>query len=810
MRVSWNWLNELVEIKITPEALAELMTMSGVAVEGIEYLQKGIKNVKVGLIEEAFPHPQADKLTVCRVETGQNERWTIVCGAANVKAGQMVPVALPGAVLPGGKQIVKANLRGMDSEGMICSAVELGLEVDKLPQEQKEGIYTFNSDVSLGEDVVKVLGLDDVILELELTPNRSDCLSMWNVAREVAALTGGKMKLPVVEEEEDSGLCQEMTRVEILEPELCKRYVARVVQDIKIAPSPTWIQQRLLAVGIRPINNIVDVTNYVMMETGQPLHAFDYDLLQENRIIVRKAQTGEEIISLDGQKRELLPEMLVIADAKRPVAIAGVMGGLETEITEKTKTMLLEAAYFNGASIRRTSHALGLRSESSLRFEKSVDIEKVDLAAKRAVQLLDAMNAGRKVPGRVDCYPIVEKREPIILRLARVNQILGTDISSETAEKILLSLQLNITKKSEGQWVIEPPSYRQDLEKEIDLIEEIARINGYDKIPTTLPSGITTQGYRTKVQRLRKRVRAILKAQTMAEVVQYSFINPKHLDRLRMPEDHTLRQAVVVQNPLSEEQGIMRTTLIPGLLETVVKNINKQNKNLNIFELGKVYLKKEFPTKCVLPEERWILGAVSTGKEEKSWLYPEKEYDYYHLKGIIENLFSSLRINTYNFVATNDVPWYHPGRTARIVVDGKEIGLLGEIHPLVLEKFALEQRVVVCTLDFEKLTDLVEEEISYQSVPRYPAVTRDLALLVPEDLSSGKVVDVIEKIGKEYLKEVRLFDIYTGKQIEAGHKSLAYSLTWQAKERTLTDDEVKRFHQEIEDALVEIGAVLRR
>ncbi|MCR4440718.1 MAG: phenylalanine--tRNA ligase subunit beta [Peptococcaceae bacterium] len=811
MRVSWNWLKELVELNIEPEELAHLLTMSGLEVEAIERLNKGVGGVKVGLVREVRVHPQAGRLLVCRVETGEGNSITVVSGAQNLKTGQKVPVALPGASLAGGVRVGKASFLGVESEGMLCSAEELGLDVDKLPAEDKEGIYLLPADVLVGQDVVDVLGLNDIILELGLTPNRSDCLGMVNVAREVAALTGGRLKLPVIEESKTGGKCASLTSVEIMEPELCRRYVARIIKNVHVGKSPLWMRHRLLAGGIRPINSIVDVTNYVMLEMGQPMHAFDYDRLVENRIVVRKARPGEEITTLDGQKRVLGPEMLVIADAEKPVGIAGVMGGLETEVTEETKTVLLEAAFFNGPNNRRTSQTLGLKSEASLRFEKEVDLERVSLAADRAVQLIALLGAGVPVSGNVDCFPNPERKEPLRLRLDRVNKILGTSLDEKAVETVLDSLQVRVINKENGGWTVETPSHRRDLQREIDLIEEVARLHGYERIPTTLPYGAVTQGGRAWAQRVRRRVSSLMSAQGLYEIVTFSFVNPRHLDWLRLPEGDELRQAVVVKNPLSEEQGIMRTTLLPGLLETVRNNIAKRNHNIAVYELGKIYQQDGFPEHSPLPLEKWVLGGAATGAEEKSWAYPGRFYDFYYLKGVVENLLSGLGINNREFKSDSGRPFLHPGRAARVLVNGKNAGWLGELHPLVLENYELEQETVAFMLDMDILTQEAQEKVQYTPLPRYPAVTRDLAVIVPEGVEAAAVERIIKETGQPSLKQVKLFDVYKGKQIEKGFKSLAFSLSWQAEDRTLTDEEVNTLHQQVLAALEQrFGARIRQ
>lgn len=800
MRVSWKWLNELIKIKMKPEELGTLMTMSGVAVEGIEYLDKGVKGVKVGFIREVKKHPEADKLVICVIDTGEEKLWNIVSGASNLMEGLKVPVALPGSVLPGDKRIDATTFRGILSEGMLCSGEELGLDADKLPADQKDGIYILTPEVQVGADIVDVLGLDDIILELELTPNRSDCLSMINVAYEVAALIGGKVNLPIITRSQTDDDCTDAVSIEIDDPSLCKRYVARLIKDIKIQSSPIWLQHRLLAAGIRPISNIVDITNYVMLETGQPLHAFDYDLLGENKIIVRRARENEVLKTLDGQSRKLNPEMLVIADADKPVGLAGVMGGLDTEVTSETRNILLESAHFNGANIRRTAQALGMRSEASLRFEKNLDIQRTPIAADRAVDLIKELGAGIPVPGHVDCYPVQDEITPISLRLTRVNDILGTDLDGETIERILKSLRVEIIEYKNDSWLVTAPSYRGDLEKEIDLIEEIARLYGYDKIPTTLPYGPTTQGARTWEQKVTHKIWELMSNLGLMEVITYSFINPRHLDYMGLPAGDILRDAVPIKNPLSEEQGIMRTTMLPGLLDTIKKNLNKRNRNIKIYEMGKVYYSDGFPNK-ELPMEKMVLGAAVTGTKEKSWSYGEEVYDFFYLKGVMEALIKDLGISDIRLLREKDIRWLHPGRGVRLFIREKEVGFLGEIHPLVLENYGIDQRVTAFSLDVETLIQEASEKIMYRQLARYPSVSRDLAVVVPERINAGEVAAVIRETGGQMLKSIRLFDLYRGKQITEGHKSLAYSLTWQSEERTLTDEEIRPLHLAIEEIL---------
>ncbi|MDX9871441.1 MAG: phenylalanine--tRNA ligase subunit beta [Clostridia bacterium] len=812
MRVSWNWLKELVEIEQSPQEIAGMMTMAGVEVDSVEPLSEGISGVVTAEITSVEKHPQADRLVVCALLLGGGKTATVVSGAPNLAKGQKVPVALPGATLAHGMKIEKSNFRGIESEGMLCSADELGLDTDKLSNEDRDGIYILPEETKAGQDAVSLLGLDDVILELGLTPNRSDCLGMINVAREVASLTGGKLKLPAIEVSGSKGECADLTSVEIKEPALCKRYVARLLKDVKVGKSPLWLRQRLLAAGVRPINNIVDVTNLVMLELGQPLHAFDYDKLEGKRIVVRKPAAGEKLVTLDGQERTLQPEMLVIADAVKPVGLAGVMGGLETEVTETTQTILLEAAFFNGPNVRRTSQALGLRSEASLRFEKEIDLEQVPFAADRAVQLMAQLGAGRPVSGQVDCFPNPEERKTIVLRLERVRKILGVEVSSDVVERILSLLQIKVSKKENNTWTVIAPSYRRDIQLEEDLIEEVARLHGYDKIPTTLPVGPTTQGARTPAQTVRVKTAEILSIQGLYQVLTFSFINPRHLERLQLSEGDALRDVIPVANPLSEEQGIMRTTLLPGLLDVIGRNLNQRNKDLAVYELGKVYFNAGFPKKASLPQERYILAAAASGSSEKSWGYPAQEYDFYYLKGILENLLSRLGLGPEKvaFRAAHDIAFLHPGRSARIFIGEREAGWLGEIHPLVLANYELDQNTAAFSLDMELLSAEAEERVVYRTIPRYPAVTRDLAVLVPERVEAETVAVLIKEKGQGKLQQVRLFDLYQGRQIEKGFKSLAFALTWQAEDRTLTDEEVNSLHQDILESLAEkAGAQLR-
>lgn len=807
MRVSFKWLKEYVDIPVAPTELADRLTMAGVAVEGLEEPGKEISNVVTGRILKIEPHPNADKLVICSVTTGQGEPRQIVTGAPNVREGQVVPVALEGARLAGGLVIKRAKLRGVESRGMLCSGQELGLDPKTMPADQAHGIMILPSDTPLGLDIRPVIGLDDVILELDLTPNRGDCLSMIGVAREVAALLGQPLRFPRVEVRElFEPSIEGRARVDIVEPGLCRRYVARLFTNVKIGPSPLWMQERLRAAGIRPINNIVDITNYVMLELGQPLHAFDYDTLKDGHVIVRRARPGEVMVSLDGVERLLEPDMLVIADPGGPVAVAGVMGGLATEVTENTTTVLLESAYFHPTSIRRTSRALGLRSEASTRFEKGINLEGCLAAANRAASLLVEIGAGEVATGVIDNYPSSVTRKPIILRPERVGYVLGVDIPGEETKNLLTRLGFAV-QEAGRELLVNVPSYRVDINLEIDLIEEVARLHGYDRIPATLPFGATTRGARTREQVLLKRLQGILVECGLTEVVTYSFINPAVFDRFRVPADSPFRETLKLQNPLSEDQSVMRTMLLPGLLEVLQRNFNRRVTDGAIFEIGRVFHPRVGEA---LPEERPVLAAAVMGKTPAGWNRESVTLDFYYLKGVLEVLAEKLGLPVPTFEREKQNPSFHPGRAALVKLKEDTLGILGELHPDVLEKYELDVRVTAFELDLNILLSLAGKPAKYRSLPRFPGVERDIAVVVRRDIPAGDVFRVIRKAGGPLLRSVQLFDVYEGKQVKEGHRSLAFALKFQADDRTLTDAEVLAHTAAISAALAkQLGAELR-
>jgi phenylalanyl-tRNA synthetase beta chain len=804
VRVSLKWLRDFVDIDLSPEELAERLTLAGLAVESVEYPGRDISKVYTGLVVKKEPHPNADRLVICQVSLGTGEPLQIVTGAPNVEEGAVVALAVEGARLAGGTVIKKARFRGVESWGMLCSWQELGFEAKFIPPDQAHGIMVLPPGTPVGADVKPLLGLDDVILDLEITPNRGDCLSILGVAREVAAILNEPLRFSAPEVQETKEGIAGIVRVDIFDPDLCPRYVARLFTNIKVAPSPLWVQERLRAAGIRPISNVVDITNYVMVELGQPLHAFDYDTLEERRIIVRRAREGETIVSLDGVTRELTPEMLVIADAQRPVAIAGVMGGLKTEVTEKTVNILLESACFSPVSVRRTSRALGLRSEASARFERGIDLEGCLTAANRAAQLLFQLGAGEAVAGAVDNYPACRPPVKIFLRPERVNYVLGTALAAEEIAGTLARLHFQVSQ-AEGGLTVHVPSYRNDVRREIDLVEEVARLHGYNKIPGTLPSGVSTLGYRRRERMLAEQVKDILTACGLTEVVTFSFTSPAVFDLFQLPAGSPLRKAVLLRNPLSEEHSILRTWLLPGLVDVLRRNYNRRVASGAVFELGRVF----HPRPEGLPEERLVLAAAGMGELGGSWNLAGLPVDFYFLKGAWEVLFTRLGIK-YTIEPEEGHPAFHPGRTARILSGAEELGVIGELHPAVLEKLELPVRVVAAELDFVKMAAAASTEKKYVPLPRFPAVQRDLAVVAAKEVPVQEIVRIIRAAGTELLQSLSLFDVYEGVQVKKGFRSLAFSLKFQAADRTLTVEEVSALIEKITGALSrEAGAEIR-
>ncbi|WP_041458769.1 phenylalanine--tRNA ligase subunit beta [Ammonifex degensii] len=792
MRVPLSWLREFVPVDLDePQALAERLTAVGVAVDTVEPFGMGIEGVVTARLLEVSPHPNADRLRICQADTG-SEVYEVVTGADNVFPGAVVPLALVGARLANGQVIKKARFRGVTSNGMLCSEEELGLE------ERSAGIMILPPDTPIGEDIRKLLGLPDWVLNLDLTPNRGDCLSIFGVAREVASIYGVELKEPPVLEKGEAG--EEEIEVEIEAPELCGRYLARLFKEVKIGPSPLWMQTRLRAAGMRPINNVVDVTNYVMLELGQPLHAFDYTTIRGKRIVVRRARPGEELVLLDGSLLRLGPENLVIADAERAVALAGIMGGRDTEIKDDTTTVLLEAARFDPLNIRRTAKSFGLRTEASLRFERGVDIEGVRRAADRTAYLVEKIGAGRALSLVVDRYVAKRLYRTILVRPEKVEAILGTSFPyREVADKLRrLGFQL---EESEEGWRVYVPSFRHDVALEEDMVEEIARVYGYDRIPTTLPEGETTPGKQPAERAFVRRLKSLLTGFGLSEVITYSFINPRDLQRLGVE-----LEALKLRNPLSEEQAVLRTTLLPGLVGVLARNAAHRVKGLSVFEVGRVFL----PGSNTLPDERLMLGLAAMGTSPRHWLTPSPiPYDFFYLKGVVEALCRALGIKGVSFVPLDSHPALHPGRAARLEVGGQELGFLGELHPRLQEDYDLPARAVVAELAVAALFAQAKPP-AFRPLPRYPGVARDLSFVVRQEIPVAVVEAKIREAAGKLLKELELFDVYVGPHLPPGTRSLAFGLFFQAEDRTLTEEEVNERVEKIVRRLREdLGAELR-
>lgn len=794
MRVSYNWLKEYVDFDLPVEELAARLTMMGLEVDKIEYFGQGIKGVVVGEIVEIAPHPQADKLVVCQVNIG-TERIQIVTGATNMAPGNRVPVAPAGAELPGGLKLKKTRLRGIESWGMMCSGKELGLDEALVDPKSREGILILPADAVIGKDVLKALYLNDAVLEIDLTPNRADCLSVINIAREVAAILEKPLNLPQVKLVEGLEKVEDLATVEVLDPDLCNRYVARVVRNVSLKPSPLWMQHYLRTAGIRPINNVVDISNFVMLEMGQPLHTFDYDTLADYKIVVRRAKLGEKMFTLDGEERTFNEENLLICDGEKPVALAGVMGGLSTEVTNKTRNILIEAARFHPVSVRRTSRALGLRSESSLRFEKGLDVHNTIAAAHRAAQLMVDLAGGEISQGVIDVRGKLPETKIINLNINKVNQVLGTCLTRTEIANYLARLKFSQEETAENLQVI-VPTYRQDITGEIDLIEEVARIHGYGKIPVTLPQGVTTEGRKTRWQILEDKTKELLAGAGFVEVINYSFISPRDYDLINLPANSQLRRVVKIKNPLSEAQSVMRTTLIPGLLETAARNTHHRLTDFAFYEWGRIFL----PTREKLPQELPLLAGLVSGADLGSWHQEPLYYDFFYLKGVLEMLFNRLGVNNWILNRGSLPEFLHPGRGGNIFIGEKRdvhVGFIGEVHPTVQENYHLEKRISVFQMNVNLLFSEAKGVVKYLPIPKYPAVERDMALITSIDISEADIRQVIWEEGGELLAKVTLFDVYKGKQIPQGYQNLAYSLSFRSMEKTLTDKQVNEIFQKI-------------
>lgn len=806
MRTSLEWIRSMVpELSCTAQEYMDAMTLSGSKVEGYEELDADLEKIVIGQIEKIEKHPDADKLIICQVNVGTGENIQIVTGAPNVKEGDKVPVVLDGGRVagghdgkktPGGVKIKKGKLRGVESFGMMCSIEELGSTKDMYPEAPEYGIYIFAEDAVVGADAVEALGLHNSVFEYEITSNRVDCFGIIGLAREAAATFRKEFHPPVVTATGNNEDVNDYVKVSVEDTKLCPRYTARVVKNIKIAPSPEWMQRRLAAQGIRPINNIVDITNYVMEEYGQPMHAYDLDTIAGHQIVVKRAEKGQKFVTLDGQERTMDDSVLMICDGEKAIGIAGIMGGENSMITDDVKTMLFEAACFDGTNIRLSSKKVGLRTDASGKFEKGLDPNNAIESMNRACQLIEELGAGEVVGGVVDVYTTVKEGRSIPFEPEKYNRLLGTDIAPKTMLDYFKMLDLGYDKEKNEILV---PSWRQDLECDADIAEEVARFYGYDKIPTSLPSGEATTGKLSFKLRVEKLARDIAEFCGFSQAMTYSFESPKVFDKLLLPADSPLRETVVITNPLGEDFSIMRTVSLNGMLASLATNYNRRNQNVRLYELGNIYLPKQTPV-TELPEERmqFTLGMYGEG-------------DFYTMKGVVEELFDKLGMHEKaEYDPSDKKSFLHPGRQADIVYHGNVIGYLGEIHPTVAANYAIKERVYVAVLDMPYIVEYASFDRKYRGIAKFPAVTRDLSMVVPKEVLAGDIEKVFDEKGGQYLERYALFDIYEGAQIKRGYKSIAYTLTFRAQDKTLEDADIQNAMNKILKKLEELGIELRK
>ena len=808
MNTALSWIKAYVpELSCTDQEYADVMTLTGTKVETYERLDRNLEKIVIGQIQKIEKHPDADKLIVCQVDIG-GETIQIVTGAPNVKEGDKVPVVLDGGKVAGGHdggplpeggiEIKAGKLRGVPSNGMMCSIEELGSSREMYPEAPEMGIYIFPEDAKVGTDAVEALGLRDTVFEYEITSNRVDCYSVLGVAREAAAAFKKPFHAPKVEVKANNGKVEDYISVEVEDKELCPRYCARVCTNIKIGPSPKWMQLRLAASGIRPINNLVDITNYVMEEYGQPMHAFDLDTVAGHKIIVRRAKDGGVFQTLDGQMRNLDGDMLMICDAEKEIGIAGIMGGENSKITDEVKTVLFEAATFNGANIRKSAKRLGLRTDASGIFEKGLDPRNAQAAIDRACQLIQELGCGEVVDGMVDvCVPLPELRK-IKFDKDRINALLGTDVSEKEMEEIFARLELVLETESDGTKVLTIPSFRQDLEGIADIAEEVARFYGYDKIPMTLPSGEATTGKLPFKLRIEQKARDIAEYCGFSQGMSYSFESPKVFDKLLLDRDDVQRNAITIANPLGEDFSIMRTISLNGMLTSLATNYNRRNKDVRLYELGNIYLPKSLPLH-ELPDERmqFTLGMYGEG-------------DFFTMKGVIEEFFESIgMMQKPGYDPKAGKNFLHPGRQAAIRYADKVIGYLGEVHPEVCDNYDIKTKVYVAVLDMPAILPFATFDRKYTGVARFPAISRDISMVVPKEILVGDIEAMIAQRGGKILEDYKLFDIYEGSQIREGFKSVAYSITFRAKDRTLEDADVTAVMKKILNGLEGMGIELR-
>ena len=805
MNTSLSWIKRYVpDLDVTAQEYTDAMTLSGTKVEGFERLDADLDKIVIGQIEKIEPHPDADKLIVCQVNVG-DQVVQIVTGAPNVKEGDKIPVVLDGGRVagghdgkktPGGIQIKKGKLRGVESCGMMCSIEELGSDRNMYPEAPEYGIYIFPEDAVVGESAIHALGLDDVVFEYEVTSNRVDCYSVIGIAREAAATFNKKFCPPQVTVTGNDEKASDYIQVEVQEPELCPRYTARVVKNVKIGPSPKWMQRCLAANGIRPINNLVDITNYVMEEYGQPMHAYDLDTIAGHKIIVRRAENGEKFVTLDGQERNLDDQVLMICDAEKPVGIAGIMGGENSMITDEVKTVLFEAACFDGTNIRLSSKRLGHRTDASGKFEKGLDPNNAQAAIDRACQLMEELGAGEVVGGMVDVYS--KKKKPVRVKFEpeKINDLLGTDLTKEEMLGYLQRVELIYDAAANE---IVAPTFRHDIFRTADLAEEVARFYGYDNIPTTLPKGEATTGKLPFKLRVEEVARDVAEFCGFSQGMCYSFESPKVFDKLLLPADSPLRQAVTISNPLGEDFSIMRTISLNGMLSSLATNFNRRNKSVRLYELGNIYLPKSLPL-TDLPEEKMMftLGMYDDG-------------DFYDMKGVVEDFFDKVGMHKRpEYDPKEKKPFLHPGRQAEIRYEGKAVGYLGEVHPTVAASYGIGTKAYVAVLDIPQVVEFATFDRKYTGIAKYPAVNRDISMVVPKEILAGDIEHMIAQRGGKILESYKLFDIYEGSQIQKGYKSMAYSIVFRSLEKTLEEAEVSAAMKKILNGLESMGIELRQ
>ena len=780
MNLSRKWLGEFVDVDANDKDFAEIMTMAGSKVETYARLDAEIKNVVVGKVLSMVRHENSDHMWVCQVDVGQGEPVQIVTGAQNVHEGDLVPAALHNSYLPGGVHITKGKLRGVASNGMLCSLKELNLTLNDFPYAIEDGIWILQEDCTVGQDINEVIGNDDTVVEFEITNNRPDCFSLIGLAREAAAAFNQPMRHhePVVKGG-GPGVLPELLDVEVPAADLCSRYTARMVRNVKIAPSPKWMRERLRSAGVRPINNIVDITNYVMIEYGQPMHAFDYRYVKGGKIIVRRAEAGETLTTLDGNVRPLQPGMLVIADETRPVGLAGIMGGENSEIVDDTVDVVFESANFNGTSIRQTALALGMRTEASAKFEKNLDPLNTLPAVDRACELVELLGAGEVLDGVIDILNFVPQPVVLPLETDKINRLLGLEIPEAEMVEYLRRLEIPVENG-----MVQVPSWRSDLKCMADIAEEVARLYGYNRIPTTLPHGATTLGGYSAEATLAQKAGIVARGLGYSEILTYSFDSPKMFDAIRLPADSPLRETVKILNPLGEDTSVMRTTALPAMLETLQRNVAYHNKAAKFYEVATIYLPQPGQ---VLPNEPKILSLGAYGAD----------VTFFTLKGEIESLLQCLGIQEAEYTPVTDDPSFHPGRCARLTIAGQDMGIFGQIHPLVAQNYDMDCEVYAAQLNFTGFMSVRKPDCVYCPLPKYPTVSRDLALVCDEDKTVGCVEKCIASAGGQLLKSVRLFDVYRGPGIPEGKKSLAFSLELRADDRTLTDEDSAAVVQKI-------------